>query len=144
MKDTALHLLQTIETVLLQLQQISDEQASVNLLPGKWTRKEILGHLIDSACNNQQKIVRGIVSNCSMLPYAQDEWVAVQQYRYRNWHDLVQLWYSYNLHLAHIIANIPASSQQHVITIHTNMYTLQFVAADYEVHLSHHLRQLLA
>jgi hypothetical protein len=144
MKDTALHLLQTIEKVLPQLQQISDEQGSVNHLPGKWSKKEILGHLIDSACNNQQKIVRGIISNCSMLPYAQDEWVAVQQYRYMNWHDLVQLWYSYNLHLANVIANIPASSLQHIITIDANTYTLQYIAADYEVHLLHHLRQLLA
>ncbi len=57
MKSTANHLRGIITQVIPSLQNINEEQASLKPRPGKWSKKEILGHLIDSACNNQQKFV---------------------------------------------------------------------------------------
>jgi hypothetical protein len=45
----------------------------------------------------------------------------------------VQLWSSYNRHLAHVIAAIPEDAGS----------TLEFLVADYVRHLEHHLEQLL-
>lgn len=143
MEKVALQLLNILNEALPKLQVLADEYASVKPEPGKWSKKEILGHLIDSACNNQQKIVRGIVGNCAMPSYVQDEWVAAQNYQQRNWLDLVKFWCHYNMHIAHLIAAIPASSQHHNITVSNNIYTLEFVATDYVAHLKHHLAQIL-
>ena len=60
MKEIAQHLRKTVEGVLPSLRVISDEKAVFKPNPSKWSKKEILGHLIDSACNNQQKFVRAL------------------------------------------------------------------------------------
>src|SRR5438105_3736271 len=80
-----------------------EEQASVKASPAKWSKKEIIGHLIDSASNNHQRFVRMQIENNLSLPqYRQNEWVNAQQYNSRNWIDLVKFWLIYNTHILHI------------------------------------------
>src|ERR1043165_9908871 len=50
--------LQSALNVAERLRQIPDEEASIRPAPGKWSKKEILGHLIDSAANNHQRFLR--------------------------------------------------------------------------------------
>ena len=82
MEKTAQHLLETIEQALPLLQKITDEAASEKPNPDKWSKKEILGHLIDSASNNQHKFVRTIqaTTHLDFVGYAQNFWVDAQQY----------------------------------------------------------------
>src|SRR4051812_25420322 len=101
MKSTAAELLEVLETSRKKLQAISEEESARPLAQGKWSPKEVLGHLIDSASNNHQRFVRCIIEDGVSLPnYLQDDWVRSQAYREEPWPELVALWGSYNLHLA--------------------------------------------
>lgn len=127
------------------LQKVSDAEASVKPGPAKWSKKEILGHLIDSAANNQQKFVRTMQSSehLNFVGYAQDFWVEAQGYNTASWSDLISLWLSYNRHLAHIIQNTPTAKLTHTISIEGSQpFTLGFIMADYGEHLKHHLNQI--
>jgi hypothetical protein len=73
-----------------------------------WTRKEALGHLIDSAAAHQQWFARALIEPRLAAPVGpQDEWVAAQQYRTFSWQDTVDLWVSLNRFLIHVLAQIP-------------------------------------
>ncbi len=132
--------------------QISPQLGDVSLYalhekpsPEKWSKKEIIGHLIDSACNNQQKFVRMTAQpHFDFVGYEQNHWVAAQAYNEADWKNLLALWTHYNLHLAHIIASVRPETLQHTISINgEGLFTLEFIMSDYVEHLKHHLRQIL-
>ena len=76
---------------------------------GAWSIKEIIGHLVDSAANNHQRFVRADSQGDLVFQgYAQDEWVRIQSYESAPWNELVSLWESYNLHIARVMAAVPA------------------------------------
>jgi hypothetical protein len=109
-----------------------------------WSKKEILGHLLDSASNNHQRFVRAQLSSEIKLPgYEQDVWVKTQGYQTESWEDLVHLWKLYNLHLLHVVGSIPADRLNSVCFIGENEpATLEFLICDYVRHLKHHLEQI--
>ena len=135
----------TIETALPLLEEITDADASNPRAPGKWSRKEILGHLIDSACNNQQKFVRTRQQqHLDFVGYQQDFWVETQQYNSADWKGLIALWRAYNFHLAHVIEHTDPALLGNSITIDDHgTFTLEFILEDYVEHLKHHLLQIL-
>ncbi len=145
MNGVAKHLRETIDFVLPQLQKIADAEASVKPHPEKWSYKEIIGHLIDSACNNQQKFVRTMQQpHLDFVGYKQDAWVALQKYNAANWFEIIEIWVAYNHQIAHIIETVDPSVLGHTISIEgSEPFTLQFIMTDYAEHLKHHLRQVL-
>lgn len=145
MRETAEELRKTLREVLPLLEEIDDETASRKPLPEKWSKKEILGHLIDSAGNNQQKFVRTIgEKHVDFVGYRQDHWVDSQKYNAAGWPDLIIFWHSYNLHLAHVIETVAPEVLTNAITIETaGTFTLEFIMKDYVEHLKHHLSQIL-
>jgi hypothetical protein len=112
--------------------------------PGKWCAREVLGHLIDSACNNHRRFVLGQGSDLKKIDgYRQDDWVGRQHYDRVPWRDLVALWSSYNRHLAHVIGCAPAATLGHSLESPAGPpVTLGFLMEDYVTHLRHHLDQL--
>lgn len=42
----------TIQTAFERLIQINEDESAPFPAPGKWSKKQIIGHLIDSAANN--------------------------------------------------------------------------------------------
>ncbi len=146
MQHIADSLIQSVYTALPQLQAISDELAAEKPHPEKWSKKEILGHLIDSACNNQQKFVRTMAqSHLDFTGYQQDFWVEAQQYNQAPWLQLIALWQAYNEHIAHIIAHVSPVVLSHTISVNGSQpYTLQFIMEDYVTHLNHHLKQIFS
>ena len=139
-----------------RLLAIPDEVAARPRAPGKWSRKEILGHLIDSAVNNQVRFVRAQMQRDLVFDgYDQEAWVRVQRYQERPWSDLVQTWRVYNAQIAAIIhATTPADldrprSPHNLEQIGFQALpadseaTLGFLMRDYVAHLQHHLRQVL-
>ena len=91
----------TIDRAAERLGTFCDSEAGRPTAPGKWSKKEIVGHLIDSAANNHGRFVRAQLQEDLVFPgYDQDAWVRVQRYRDRPWSDLVALWRAYNRHIA--------------------------------------------
>jgi len=143
--ETADALRRAVETVLPRLRALSDERASKQPASGKWSAKELIGHLIDSATNNHNRFVRGILDPEVRLPkYEQEGWVRVQGYATADWGALLDLWRLYNLHLARVIERIPAAEVGTPCLIGDNPpMPLGELAADYVRHLEHHLGQVL-
>jgi hypothetical protein len=137
-------LLRTVEGASLQLRSLTDSQAAKPRAPGKWSPKQVIGHLIDSAANNHQRFVRAQQGPELVSPgYAQDAWVAAQGYQEASWEELTALWRAYNRHLARVIARIPEDRRTVMCTIGADApVTLAFVASDYVRHMRHHLAQV--
>ncbi|WP_421794327.1 DinB family protein [Haliscomenobacter sp.] len=144
MTEVSDHLLSVLSAAEPLLRQLSPALAQQKPRPDKWSPKEIIGHLIDSACNNQQKFVRTMATPKLEFPaYAQDLWVNVQHYQEANWSTLIDLWLAYNRHLAHVIRHVDPATLQHAILIQGAVpFTLGFIMADYVEHLKHHLLQI--
>lgn len=137
-------LVQVVRLAATDLRGITPDAAMERPALGKWSRKEILGHLVDSASNNHQRFVRAQEGAEMRGPgYAQDHWVAAQGYQGRDWQELIALWEAYNLHLAHVIRAIPAARlATPCIIADREPVTLLYVVQDYLAHLRHHLRQI--
>ena len=146
---------ETVEAATPRLLAISEEQSATPPAPGKWSPKEVIGHLIDSASNNHQRFVRAQFQDDLVFPgYAQEKWVAAQAYRSAPWPDLVELWRAFNLQLSRVIAAMPADVRQrprerhnlHEIAFHAvpkeKPATLEYFLRDYVAHLRHHLGQI--
>jgi len=145
----------TVDDASVRLSLISETESAVPLGPGKWSAKEILGHLIDSASHNHQRFVRAQLSADMIFPgYEQENWVRVQHYNEAPWADLVSLWRLYNLHLARVILHAPAAARSMQRTRHnlhqiawqtvpeSEPVTLEYFMRDYVGHLQHHLNQI--
>ncbi len=126
-----------------KLLQLTEEKTSIKPALDKWSKKEILGHLIDSAANNHQRFVRmQIENNLQLLQYKQDEWVAIQKYQTINWINLVKFWLIYNMHILHILKHVDETKLQNVASIENKKLTLQFIIDDYVDYMEHHLKEI--
>lgn len=147
---------QTVEAAADRLMLISEEQSQTPRGDGKWTAKEIICHLIDSAANNHQRFVRAQFSDDLIFSgYEQEEWVRVQGYNKEPWQQLVSLWKHYNLHLQHLMAAMPDETRVKPRTRHSldkiawqtvaedQSVTLDYFMRDYVAHMKNHLGQVL-
>jgi DinB family protein len=124
---------------------ISDQRASEPHAPGKWSRKEIIGHLIDSASNNHQRFVRGVETHGGKFQgYDQEFCIRLQRPNDVPWTLLVDLWASYNRYLVHVIASLPPEAADNPMEVGKGpVVDLLWIAVDYVEHLKHHLNQAL-
>jgi hypothetical protein len=146
---------QTVDRATAQLLRFSDRETSLAPAPGKWSKKEIIGHLIDSAAVNHARFVKAQSSSDLLFEgYDQEEWVRLQRYRERSWEELVKLWHAYNHHLASVMAAADESARMRPRIRHSldsiafkvvasdQPTTLEYLMIDYVDHLEHHLRQI--
>jgi hypothetical protein len=137
-------LLSLVEAAEPRLREISETESTQPVLACGWSRKQVIGHLIDSASNNHQRFVRAALQTSLDFPgYDQGGSVRVQAVQDADWRLLVVLWAAYNRYLAHVIARLPAAKLETVCRIGSgDAVTLEFLAKDYLTHLGHHLGQL--
>ncbi|CAN5353106.1 DinB family protein [soil metagenome] len=128
-----------------QFTKISKPEWDIKTSPEKWSKKEILGHLIDSASNNHQRFVRAQIEDHLVSPgYEQDLWVKVQNYQDTDIEDIIDLWYKYNLHLSRVIINIREENLSKICNKgNYEPVTLHYLIEDYITHLKHHLQQII-
>ena len=156
MEDFVEDLRRTVGEAAPRLLEMSDEEAARPLSDGKWSAKEVVGHLIDSASNNHQRFVRARSRDHLVFDgYEQEEWVRSQAYNEEAWPLLVRLWESYNLHLAHVMERTPLELRGERRVRHNfqqigwapasehEPQTLEHLMRDYVGHLKNHLRQIL-
>jgi DinB superfamily len=125
------------------LAQISEEKISEKPAPNKWSKKEILGHLIDSATNNHQRIIRGQFEAIPEIQYDQNEWNKYSFYQQIDSQKIISFWTIYNLQLIEIIKRIPKENLKKQVKVGQNVLTLENLTIDYVAHLEHHLKQLI-
>lgn len=139
----AAQLVQIIQESLIKFDPITESQWSEKPVAEKWSKKEILGHLADSAFTNIQRFVRIQHADQTNLYYDQNFWVKANDYQHQDIAAIQSLWQTLNLQIARVWKNTSADDLQKTIPVNEETPTLQFFMEDYIVHMSHHLRQII-
>lgn len=123
---------------------IDDLNFSEKISPDKWSKKEIIGHLIDSATNNHQRFVRGQFENKPQIVYDQNNWNVYNFYQQIDKNQIIDFWVIYNKQLLELIKRIPPENLQLECFVGEKSLTLEFLITDYVDHLEHHLKQVVS
>ncbi|MBI9049140.1 MAG: hypothetical protein JEZ00_06965 [Anaerolineaceae bacterium] len=128
-----------------KLMAISPELAGQKPSAQEWSKQEILGHLIDSAYNNHQWVVRTSMNRgLDFSPYHQQEWVALQDYNKRDWFTLIDLWIQVNLHLCNAMQHVSQEALEYQCNLGKEQpVLLEFIITDYPRHMLMHLEDIL-
>jgi hypothetical protein len=122
------------------LATVPEYNANVPESDGKWSAKQVIGHLIDSSVNNLARIVRlQIEDDPGFSGYEQNAWVRVQHYELRDWSGVLALWFALNEHLMGMIGHIERERMAHTGIVEGDRVTLGFLIEDYIAHMVHHL-----
>src|SRR5688572_9856070 len=125
------------------LQKYADEEFKQKPTPAKWSKQEILGHLIDSATNNHQRFVRIQFENEPLIMYDQNGWNEASHYKDMKKEHVIQFWKNYNLHLVEVIKRIEPEKLQRKGIANDKTNTLAWFITDYVEHMEYHLRQIV-
>lgn len=129
-----------------KLNRVSEDDFSLKPIPEKWSRKEELGHLIDSAHNNLRRFLVAQYESNPKIVYDQNLWVEMAGYRHRSSKDLVALWKGLNLQVVAVLKSMPEknfSKQCDTGKTEIELHSLEWLAQDYLRHVSHHLHHIL-
>jgi hypothetical protein len=122
---------------------ISPAEVSKPVASGKWSKKQELGHLIDSACNNHQRIVRAqLEEQPSLAGYDGDGWVALHSYQTTDWREMIDCWRVMNQQLIRAASSISPQTSRRKLKLADNLITIDFLSNDYLEHLVHHLEHI--
>jgi hypothetical protein len=80
MKQTIIDLENIISTYTSLLYKIDEKEYLLKPAPEKWSKKEILGHLVDSAQTNIRRFVVAQYEEQPHIVYAQNAWVTAANY----------------------------------------------------------------
>ena len=130
-----------------KINAFSETEFASKPLLNKWSKKEVLGHLIDSAHNNLRRFICGQYETTpSKIAYDQDFWVIANTYQDARKEDVIQLWVLMNKQIASVLLQMSESNYQKVADTgktEVKLHTLEFLAEDYVRHLKHHLNQII-
>lgn len=146
MKSTVDELVHIIEIYVTKISTLSEEELSAKPLPEKWSKKEVVGHLIDSAQNNLRRFIAGQYENIPpKIIYDQDFWVAANHYQEMRKDDIIFLWKLMNQRIVKVLTSMPRENFSRTADIgkeKVQLHTLSWLADDYVKHLKHHLNQI--
>ncbi|WP_044171814.1 DinB family protein [Flectobacillus major] len=132
-------------------EQLSEEQRRAKASPEKWSIKEVLGHLVDSAQTNIRRLIVGQYQAEAHIVYQQNHWVQAADYQHYDSQNLMLLWVLLNKHFAQVLNKLPTEKYGVLTNWGKNaipknkekdLVSLELVAYDYIQHLDHHLRQM--
>lgn len=128
-----------------KLMTLLPEEARRKPSPDEWSKQEIVGHLIDSAYNNHQRVMRAMLNQAADYPaYQQEEWVRLSAYNKRDWYTLIDLWMQVNLHLIKVMENVPEEALMNLCGVgKEEPVPLKHVIEDYLRHMVMHLEDVL-
>jgi hypothetical protein len=139
---TGLELEEVLRNYVPQLNQLTEDKSSSKPLPTKWSKKEILGHLIDSAQNNLRRFIVAQYEENPKITYRQDFWVKSVNYQEWKLNDLVPLWYLTNMQIVRVLKAITDEAAARTCETESSR-TIAWLAEDYLKHLKHHIHQVL-
>lgn len=131
---------------------IPENELSFKRSPEKWSKKEILGHLCDSAFNNHSRFVRAQFEPepFKVISYEQNEWVKLNHYQQMNIKDILNLWVTINRQITFVVSNIPEAKLGVMCDLGQAAFregevekTLLWLIEDYLVHMEYHLKQIV-
>ncbi len=136
-----------IDTIPGRYLQLTEQDLLERPAEGKWSRKEILGHLIDSAVNNLKRFtdIQHSAQPYTIQSYSQRELVEENNYQELSLSHLLQLWQSLNRQIVFVALHIPAGKLAFEVQPQYNnkeMKTLGWLIADYVAHMEHHWKQV--
>ena len=134
-----------VNTIPAEFRKINEYDVNLKQYPDRWSKKEILGHLIDSAFNNLQRLIRVQYQPEVKIVYSQNEWVDIQDYQNLDTDSTIQLWIVLNRQLIRIIRNFPADKLESKIDIGKTvpeLHIAEFLITDYLSHMEHHFGQI--
>lgn len=148
MKEIITRILYLINEVPKRLEAFSVEEMTARPAPGKWSRREILGHLCDSALHNWQRFCLAQHSADGDLRhtgYQQEILVKENNWQGQATAEIAQLWASLNAQIVAVLKNLPKEKIQNPIVLpNGEPATLEFLIQDYLTHLEHHLAQIFS
>jgi len=145
MSDLKQRLLETMSSVKDELEKMTEEEAAIKSNPSRWSRKEILGHLIDSAINNLQRFteVQFQPKPYHIRRYDQDALVLANDYQHSNFRDITRFWWAINQRIATLMGDQSEDTLKFDIkTTDDKLVDLNYLMSDYIDHMHHHLRQI--
>lgn len=147
MEKIATELQEIVTSFSSKIKAISPGEFNAKPNPAKWSKKEVLGHLIDSAHNNLRRFVVGQYEQEPNIVYDQDFWVSTNDYQHMKDSEVIELWRLMNERLVFILKKMPVENYDRTCNtgkLSPSIHTIQWLAADYVKHLKHHLNQIIA
>ncbi len=133
------------DTIPHLLYEIDENNFSLKPAPGKWSKKEIIGHLIDSATNNHHRFVRGQFEDIPRVAYDQNKWNESNYYDKIDRTQIISFWTAYNKQLVELMKHISKEKLGNKVnTFGDEIYTIDYLIDDYVRHLEHHLKQVVS
>lgn len=146
-KNAAAELRLIITTYSTAFTALQEDDFSVKPNPAKWSKKEIVGHLIDSAQNNLRRFIVGQYETTPPhIVYDQDFWVKANDYQNMTSMDVIVAWMLMNYRICVVLENMPEanySKQCNTGKDKEQLYTLEWLAQDYVKHMKHHINQII-
>lgn len=134
-----------VENQIAKFHSISESQWDEKLSDEKWSKKEILGHLCDSALTNIRRFVVTQYKENENIVYDQNFWVKAQNYQNTPISDIINLWKYLNLQIVNVVENIPDELLENICDTtksEKQSFTLRFIIDDYISHMNHHLKAI--
>lgn len=147
MKKTIQELQEIIDLFSQKISAIPEAEFSIKHAPNKWSKKEVLGHLMDSAQNNLRRFICGQYETTPpKIVYEQDFWVRANDYQGKRSLDVILLWRLVNEQICSVLRTMPAANYSQSCDTgkqEEQLHSLQWLAEDYVKHMKHHLNQII-
>ena len=146
MKKNTARLKQNIRRLRQEIHEFSEAFLSLKPSPEKWSKKEILGHLVDSGRYNLMRFNEMLIVQepYEIIPYPQVELVKINNYQNKSLSEIIILFESLNLQIIQVIDNMTESDLRKKIIVNDEVQTIEFWINDYTDHMEHHFSQIFS